>query len=84
MIERRMTGRAPPRPDPRDQLPARDLHCEMRDKECGRQEADGPKANAVCMRRHFRGRPHVRNVEADCCPEGKTGGSRGCVALRTL
>ena len=67
-----------------DELSARDLHREMRDEESGRQEADGPKADAVRVRHHFRSGSHVRNVEADSCTEGETGGGRGCVALRAL
>jgi hypothetical protein len=67
-----------------DEPSARDLHCEMRDEECGRQEADGPKADAVRARHHFRGGPHVRNVEANSRTEGNTGGGGSCVALRTL
>jgi hypothetical protein len=53
-----------------DELSARDLHYEMRDEECGRQEADGPKVDAVRVRHDFGGGPHVRNVEADRSTEG--------------
>jgi len=67
-----------------DELSAWDLHCEMRDEESGRQEADGPKADAVRARHHLRGGPHVRNVEADCSTEGETGGGCTRVTLRTL
>jgi hypothetical protein len=67
-----------------DELSAWDLHCEMGDEEGGRQEADGPEADAVRARDHLRGGPNVRDVEADRGTEGETGRGRSCVTLRTL